>query len=71
MDSEGKKLNWQQACQILGCGKTRFYQLINNGELPAFRVGKRGLWVREEDCRSLVQPICQRETTLLQSEKTE
>lgn len=52
-----KRLNWQQACKVLGCGKTQFYKLVNNGQLPAFRFGRRGLWVREADCRKLLQPI--------------
>lgn len=52
-----KRLNWQQACKVLGCSKTQFYRLVNSGQLTAFRMGRRGLWVRETDCRNLLQPI--------------
>lgn len=57
--NKGRRLNWQQACELLGCGKTRFYALIHKGMLPAYRVagGKRGLWVYENECRGLVQGI--------------
>lgn len=54
---EGKRLNWKQACQLLGCKKTHFYKLVNSGRLRAFRIGesKRGLWVYEADCLKLLQ----------------
>ena len=59
LKNKGRRLNWRQACEILGCGKTRFYALIRKGMLPAYRVtgGKRGLWVYEADCNSLVERI--------------
>lgn len=55
----GARLNWRQACDILGCGKTRFYAMVRSGLLPAYNVldGKRGLWVYETDCHSLVKRI--------------
>ena len=58
-ESEGKRLNWRQACEILGCKRTRFYQLVNSGQLRAFRlgVGKRNLWVYKEDCEALINRI--------------
>lgn len=56
---EDQKLNWQQACSIIGCGRNRFYRLIRNGVLPAYRIKglKRGLWVYEKDCLALVEKI--------------
>lgn len=52
MKSKGRRLNWRQACEILGCGKTHFYRLIHNGNLPAYKMkgSKRGIWVFEKDC---------------------
>jgi len=45
------KLNWQQACRLLGCSRSHFYNLINNGDLPAERNGRiKGVTVRREDC---------------------
>ncbi len=46
-----KKLNWREACAILGCKKSHFYNLINSGRIPAQRHGSlRGVWVYEKDC---------------------
>lgn len=52
-----RKLNWKQACVMLGCGKTKFYELISMGRLPATRVGKRGLRVRESDIKSIIEEV--------------
>lgn len=52
-----RKLNWRQACVAMGCGKDKFYELIRVGRLPAYRVGKRGLWVKEEDVRRIIEPV--------------
>lgn len=59
MEERGKKLNWRQACEILGCGKRQFYSLIRTGRLPGFRVvgSKRGLWVWEDDVRKMIRPV--------------
>lgn len=54
---EGKKLNWQQACARLGCGKSKFYDLVNSGVIPAYRVGRRGIWVKEEDVAQLIRQV--------------
>ena len=53
MDSSGdrKKLNWRQACAILSCSRSHFYNLINSGKLPAIRMGAvKGVRVFEDDC---------------------
>lgn len=57
METKAVRLNWKQACEILGCGKDKFYELIRSGRLPAYRAGKRGLWVKKEDVERLVNPI--------------
>ena len=56
-----RKLNWREACKILGCGKDKFYGLIKRGYLPATRVGERGLMVKEADVKKLIQPVEQDE----------
>lgn len=58
-ENKGRKLNWRQACAIMGCGKNCFYSLVRNGNLPAFRINgkKRGLWVWENDVKSLVEAV--------------
>ncbi len=56
---KGRKLNWRQACRVIGCGKTQFYNLVNSGTLPAYRPEgcKRGLWVYEADCCNQIKPV--------------
>jgi len=55
---KGRKLNWRQACEILNCSKSHFYNLINEGKLPAFRAGKvRGVWVWEGDVRDCLEAV--------------
>lgn len=45
------RLNWQQACRLLGCSRAHFYRLVNSGELPAVRYGRvRGIFVERSDC---------------------
>lgn len=46
----GPGLNWQQAIRILGCSKSHFYRLIEEGEFPnAYRLGRRGVRVPAVD----------------------
>ncbi|WP_461211486.1 excisionase family DNA-binding protein [Desulfocurvus sp. DL9XJH121] len=47
--NKGRKLN---------CSKSYFYNLINEGKIPAFRCGKvRGIWVWEEDVRGYLEVV--------------
>ncbi|MCL2791097.1 MAG: helix-turn-helix domain-containing protein [Desulfobulbus sp.] len=46
-----ERLNWQQACKVLGCSKSHLYNLINSGDLPAERKGRiKGVTVKRSDC---------------------
>jgi excisionase family DNA binding protein len=48
---EEERLNWQEACKVLGCSKSHFYNLVNTGEIPAERFGSaRGTTVKRSDC---------------------
>ncbi len=49
-------LNWQQACKLLGCSRSHFYNLVNSGAIPAERSGKvRGVSVKKTDCERFKQ----------------
>lgn len=49
-------LNWQQACKLLDCSQSHFYNLVNSGILPAQRSGKlRGIRVRRCDCEKYLK----------------
>ena len=55
---DGQRLNWEQCCTLLGCGKTHFYNLVNTGELPAIRTGKRkGISVSVKDMRIYMKAV--------------
>ncbi|MDE7372157.1 MAG: excisionase family DNA-binding protein [Desulfovibrio sp.] len=59
----GRKLNWRQACEVIGCSKRQFYRLIHKGVLPAYQLpgSKRGLWVWEHDCKDICCPVSSHE----------
>ncbi len=61
MDKEPEMLNWQQACRVLGCSRSHFYNLVNSGALPSVRSGKiRGVRVSREDCDIYVRAWSER-----------
>lgn len=49
------RLNWQQACEILGCSKSLLYRLVKEGSIPMYGVGKRFRWFSRTDCEKLLQ----------------
>ena len=56
LEDSRKKLNWRQACAILSCSRSHFYNLVNSGRLPATRMGSvKGVRVFEEDCREYLK----------------
>lgn len=53
-----RKLNWRQACMLLSCSRSHFYNLVNTGKLPAIRTGEvKGVRVFEEDCLQFLKQI--------------
>lgn len=50
------RLNWQQACEVLGCRKTFLYQLAREGKIRMYGAGKRCRWFSREDCEKLISP---------------
>lgn len=61
MSDKPEWLNWQQACKLLGCSQSHFYNLVNSGELPSLRSGKvRGVRVKRFDCVEYTQKWRQR-----------
>ncbi|MEI3478857.1 MAG: helix-turn-helix domain-containing protein [Bilophila sp.] len=42
-------LNWQQACEILGCSKAQLYRLVQLGKIPTYGTGKRYRWFSRKD----------------------
>ncbi len=37
-------LNVEELCEILGIGKNVAYQILNSGEIKAFKIGKGRVW---------------------------
>lgn len=55
---KGRRLNWRQACAVLGCSRSHFYNLVNTGRLPAMRIGEvKGVRVYEEDCQDYLRRL--------------
>lgn len=58
VEEKGRKLDWREACALLGCKKSHFYNLVNSGMLPAIRIGRiKGLRVYEADCFAYVRQL--------------
>lgn len=56
--AEEKELSWHEACAVLRCGKTKFYDLVNSGDLPSSRDNaSRKIKVKESDCRALLKAM--------------
>ena len=55
-EEDGFVLDWREACALLGCSQSHFYNLVNAGWRPAVRNGKmRGGRVRRKDCLRYLQ----------------
>ena len=48
------RLNWQQACTFLGCGKSELYRRTNKGDLIAYGVGTRNRWYSRKECQQIL-----------------
>jgi excisionase family DNA binding protein len=33
----------QEACRLIGCGRSKFYQIINENGIPVIKLGRRTL----------------------------
>ncbi|WP_308598390.1 helix-turn-helix domain-containing protein [uncultured Desulfovibrio sp.] len=53
-----ERLNWREACEVLGCSKSTLYRLVANGQLRAFGVGSRGRWYSRTECQHFVLEHC-------------
>lgn len=61
MSGKSEWVNWQQACKLLECSQSHFYNLVNSGELPSLRSGKvRGVRVKRAACEEYAQKWRQR-----------
>lgn len=49
-----ERLNWKQACELLGCKKDTFYRLIREGTIQAYGVGKRCRWFNRAECERFI-----------------
>lgn len=47
---EKSRLNWKEACEILGCKKSMLYRLVEKGTLSAYGVGRRNRWYKRAEC---------------------
>ena len=48
----------EELCEVLAVGKNTAYKLLNNGEIPAFRIGRT--WkIPRQSVTPLIQKRCQ------------
>ena len=52
------RLNWQQACEMLGCSKAQLYRLVKGKRLPVYGAGKRCRWYLRTDLKLLLETGC-------------
>ena len=48
------RLNWRQACDLLGCSKSTLYRLVARGVLRASGVTTRHRWFSRRECLALL-----------------
>lgn len=53
-DELPERLNWRQACGLLGCTKSTLYRMAREGVLPAYGVGRRCRWYLRRDCEKIL-----------------
>lgn len=49
------RLNWQQACTVLGCKKSTLYKLVDDGAIGAYGAGARFRWYSRAECLAHVR----------------
>lgn len=50
-------LSPSQSAALMGCNEKTIRRRIAEGELPAFRMGKRSIRIKESDLLDLMRPI--------------
>ena len=46
------RINWRQACLLLGCAKSTFFRLVKDGAIPAYGLAERGRFFLKSDCKA-------------------
>lgn len=55
-NTNNELLNWKQACTLLNCSRSYFYNLVNTGALQGIRLGaKNGVRVYKKDCMEYIK----------------
>lgn len=49
------RINWEQACRVLGVKKSTLFRLVNEGELNAYGAGLRNRFFLKSECHALRQ----------------
>ncbi len=49
------RLNWQQACTVLGCSKSTLYRLVAEGFIKTYGVGNRNRWYSRGECLAYIE----------------
>jgi excisionase family DNA binding protein len=58
-----------QAAKLLGVSPSTVWRWIDGRKLPAYRVGPRGIRIREEDLQAAIRPARERNEASVQEER--
>lgn len=56
MDVQQENVSIGEAVRLFGIGRTKLYELIQNGDIEAFKLGRRTL-VRAESARAFIDRL--------------
>ena len=56
MDTQEENISVGEAVRRFGIGRTRLYSILNDGQIEAFKLGRRTL-IRAESVRSFIDSI--------------
>ena len=49
------RINWEQACRVLGVSKSALYRYVRDGKLPAYGLGERNRFFLKSECMALLK----------------
>ena len=63
------RISWKQASEILGCSKSSFFRLVQEGLIPAYGALDYGRFYLRSDCKAYLQKKREQRAKKLASKK--
>lgn len=48
------RINWEQACRVLGVRKSTLFRWVNEGQITAYGLGERNRFFLRSECEALI-----------------